>query len=111
MTRRRVYVVGLSGDIGLRENPDFPNVYVGETGLSAEERFAKHKAGGRTASKKVTYYGIKLRPDLYEYYPDWATEEESVAAEKKVCLILETKGYTVLGGTMGMSESFRDRAD
>jgi hypothetical protein len=77
---RRVYVIELSDAIGTHR-PNRPNLYVGETGLTPEQRFEKHKAGGLTASPKVKRYGIRLRPDLYEHLPVYPTEAESVEAE------------------------------
>ncbi|MEA3502163.1 MAG: hypothetical protein U9R47_05260, partial [Actinomycetota bacterium] len=59
---RRVYVVELDDGIGSRNSSSFPNVYVGETGRSPEDRFETHRAGGRTASRKVTLHGVWLRP-------------------------------------------------
>lgn len=48
---RRVYVIELSDALG-GHKPNRPDVYVGETGLTPEQRFEKHKAGGMTASPK-----------------------------------------------------------
>ncbi|MDF1597041.1 MAG: hypothetical protein P1T08_13255 [Acidimicrobiia bacterium] len=106
---RRVYVVELSDAAGERSNPAFPNVYVGETGRTVEERFATHKAGGRTASRTVTRFGLQLRPDLYEGLPEYETEAESVAAEQRLRRKLERQGYTVHGGTMGMAQTMAVR--
>jgi len=39
-------------------------VYVGETGLTPEERFTKHKAGGKVWVRIVLDRGVRLRPDL-----------------------------------------------
>src|SRR5207245_9452606 len=51
-------------------NPDRdllkPAVYVGMTGLTPEERFAKHKAGIR-ANRYVQRFGLRLLPRLYAY--------------------------------------------
>ena len=44
--------------------PDLPCVYVGLTGLTPEERFAKHKAGTRS-SRYVKRYGLRLLPELF----------------------------------------------
>ncbi len=108
MTMRRVYVIELSDDIGTRNNGDYPHVYVGETGLSPEERFEVHKAGGRTSSSKVRNFGLRLRPDLYHHLPPYLTEAESVEAEKALRSQLEQIGYTVWGGTKGLHESFSE---
>ena len=104
-----MYVVELSDEAGERSNPAFPNVYVGETGRTVEERFATHKAGGRTASRIVNRFGVQLRPDLYEGLPEYETEAESVEAEQRLRSKLERKGFTVHGGTMGMAQSMAAR--
>lgn len=71
-----VYVVELQHDVWYeprfrRANPDYdgqsPCIYVGMTGLAPARRFANHKAG-RKANRYVQQYGLRLRPDLYEYF-------------------------------------------
>jgi len=71
-----VYVVELSKDVlnepkFRRANPDYdpgkPCVYVGMTGLSADDRFDKHKAGIKS-NKYVRLYGLRLLPELFEVY-------------------------------------------
>ena len=109
MTQRRVYVVELSDDAGPRRNRQYANVYVGETGESPQKRFEKHKAGGQKASNVVRKYGLRLLPDLYEHLPAYATERESVAAEKLLKAELELIGYRVWGGGSGLNESFAKR--
>lgn len=70
-----VYVVELDPSVRLdrafsRANPDcsadLPCVYVGLTGLTPEERFARHKAGIQH-SRIVKRYGLQLLPELYEH--------------------------------------------
>lgn len=73
--RHSVYVIELDPAV-LNEarfrkaNPDYdatkPCVYVGMTGLSPKQRFAKHKQGIK-ANRYAQLYGLRLRPDLYEY--------------------------------------------
>ena len=50
------------------ENPDRragkPCVYVGQTALATEERFAQH-LDGRRSSRIVREFGVRLRPKLY----------------------------------------------
>ena len=104
-----MYVVELSDEAGERSNPAFPNVYVGETGRTVEERFATHKAGGRTASRIVSRFWVQLRPDSYEGLQEYETEAESVEAEQQLRGKLEKQGYTVHGGTMGMAQSMAAR--
>jgi hypothetical protein len=79
MARRHhyhVYVVELSNDVLFegrfrRANPGYvtgrPCVYVGMTGLDPDLRFDKHKAGIQ-ANRYVRQYGLRLRPDLYQFY-------------------------------------------
>jgi hypothetical protein len=70
-----VYVIEL--DPSVRDNfrfreanpdcsPDLACLYVGMTGLTPEERFERHKSGIQDSSL-VRRYGLRLRPDLYEY--------------------------------------------
>jgi len=53
-----------------KANPDHdpakPCLYVGMTGLTPAERFAKHKQGIK-ANRYAHQYGVRLRPDLYDY--------------------------------------------
>ncbi len=59
-----------------------------------------------TASSKVTNYGVRLRPDLYEHLPPYPTEQESVEAERQLKADLEAIGYRVWGATKVMYEAF-----
>ncbi len=43
---RRVYVIELTDGAGARHNPQYPNVYVGETGLTLEKRFESTRQVG-----------------------------------------------------------------
>jgi hypothetical protein len=43
-------------------------VYVGESSLTAQDRFEKHRAGEK-AARDVKRYGVTVRPDLYEALP------------------------------------------
>jgi hypothetical protein len=71
-----VYVIELSKDV-LDENrfkkcnPGYvegkPCIYVGMTGLNADVRFDKHKAGIQS-NRYVLKYGLRLLPELYELY-------------------------------------------
>jgi len=73
--RHSVYVIELDPAV-LNEarfrkaNPDYdatkPCLYVGMTGLTPKQRFAKHKQGIK-ANRYAQVYGLRLRPDLYEY--------------------------------------------
>lgn len=70
-----------------------PCVYVGMTGLSPEERFAKHKAGIR-ANRYVQRFGLRLLPKLYAYanpMPYDAAREMEV----ELAIALREEGYAV----------------
>lgn len=73
-----LYVVDLGGN----------DVYVGSTTLTPEERYAKHKAGGRTSVKVVRLRGRGLRYDLVQP----GEREESALAKR-----LRAAGYKVYG--------------
>ena len=100
--RHNVYVIELDGRVldhrRFRDaNPGRdllkPCVYVGCTGLSPEERFAKHKAGIR-ANSYVQRYGTRLLPGLYA----WANPMPYDAArdmEVELAISLREQGYAV----------------
>jgi predicted GIY-YIG superfamily endonuclease len=78
-------------------NPDRdllkPAVYVGMTGLTPEERFAKHKAGIR-ANRYVQRFGLRLLPKLYAYanpMPYQAARDMEV----ELAIALQEQGYAV----------------
>lgn len=79
-----VYVVELDPQVllqepgFLKENPhhdrDKACLYVGQTGLDPQERYANHKKGYK-ANWLVRRYGRRLRPDLYERYNPMTYED------------------------------------
>jgi len=73
------------------------SVYVGQSYLSPEERFENHLAGYR-ASRIVTKYGGKLRPDLYGHLPRYHSREQAEQAERELAQNLRARGWTVYGG-------------
>jgi len=98
----RVYVVKLDeavwNDNSFRErNPNRdlskPCVYVGQTGLTPEQRFANHKIGHKH-SYYVQRYGVEL---LYDLFADiepmtWAG---SITKERELAAALSEQGYGV----------------
>ena len=97
-----VYVIELSKDVLLeprfrRCNPGYvdgkPCVYVGMTGLDADVRFDKHKAGIQ-ANAYGLKYGLHLLPDLYEGFNPM-THYEAVAREIEVGIDLRSAGMGV----------------
>jgi predicted GIY-YIG superfamily endonuclease len=73
-----------------------PCVYVGMTGLSPEERFAKHKAGVR-ANRYVRRYGLRLLPRLYAY-ANPMPYEAAREMEVELAIGLREEGYAVWQG-------------
>lgn len=102
---RRVYVVELSDEAGERAHGGCPNLYVGETARTPEDRFQTHLTGGRTASRVVRRHGRWLRPDLYEHIPPVGSKEQSAEVEGWLKQELERLGHRVWGGTRGIHEA------
>ena len=78
-------------------NPDRdllkPCVYVGMTGLSPEERFAKHKAGIR-ANRYVQRFGLRLLPHLFAY-ANPMPYDAARDMEVELAIALQKEGYAV----------------
>ena len=89
-----LYVIELKRKEGDRSRK--PLVYVGETSIKVEQRYAQHLAGGRLASSKVTGRAIRLRPDLVPP-ANLSNRKASVAAETHLGKKLMEEGYEVLG--------------
>lgn len=97
-----LYVIELDDDVGPRDNPDFPWVYVGETILSPEARFVQHMTRARNNkgplfSRVVGDHGLHLRPDLYEHEPPLYTKEDAKIAEALLGERLARTGYSIKG--------------
>jgi predicted GIY-YIG superfamily endonuclease len=87
-----IYVIELKDQDG----PGTTGLYVGMTGLTREERFARHKAG-KQAARIVRQFGVRLAPEFYEHirpmsYEDALAKEQSFAEE------LRANGHVVYGG-------------
>jgi predicted GIY-YIG superfamily endonuclease len=99
----RVYVI-LLRDVGPREHPDKPWVYVGQTTKDIDARFKEHVEGARTVggrrlySRVVRKYHEKLLPELYESIPGVYLQEDALRLEKEVAERLAAEGYSVRGG-------------
>lgn len=91
-----VYAIELDDPRG-RGGP--PQVYVGSTAKSAEERFARHRQGGPLANAKVWRFGTRLRPDLTKRLGPYATRDAAERAETRLRRRLEARGWRVFGGT------------
>jgi hypothetical protein len=70
-----------------------PCVYVGMTGLTPEQRFAKHKAGIR-ANAYVQRFGLRLLPKLYAY-ANPMPYEAARDMEVELAIALQEEGYAV----------------
>lgn len=70
-----------------------PCVYVGMTGLTPEERFAKHKAGVR-ANSYVQRFGLRLLPKLYAY-ANPMPYDAARDMEVELAIALQAEGYAV----------------
>lgn len=100
--RHHVYVVELDPAVlnlarFRKANPERdmlkPCVYVGMTGLTPEERFAKHKAGIR-ANAYVQRFGLRLLPKLYAY-ANPMPYEAAREMEVELAIGLREQGYAV----------------
>jgi hypothetical protein len=76
-------------------------VYVGETAVTAKERFEQHKRGYR-ASNVVERFGLRVRPRLAGGFGEMATQADSLRAEAELARRLRKRGngerYCVYGG-------------
>lgn len=77
-------------------DPSLPCVYVGQTGLTAEQRFENHRSGHKS-SRYVRKYYVRLLPHLYEHLSAM-TWEDSKAMERQLAEELREKGYAVWWG-------------
>jgi hypothetical protein len=93
----RIYVVELADAAGRRRRRDRPCLYVGQTVVTPEERFAQHRRGHK-ASRVVRRHGRRLRPDLYDGLPLLASREAALVLEARVAAELRSRGYRVFGG-------------
>jgi len=101
-----VYIIRLQPEVGEssgakkqnpKRDPGKPCLYVGQTGLSHQERFDVHRAGGQYSSKWVHDYGVELIASLNPE-PGLMTELDALRAERRAAHALRKDGYTVLGG-------------
>jgi hypothetical protein len=103
--RYRVYVIRLKNSVWDRSaryrkaNPSYeagrPHVYVGSTALSAEERFAKHHAGGKGTNAFVHRFGKRLMPKEYERLPTFAVRADAERLEAEIAETYRRRGWGV----------------
>lgn len=92
-----VYVIELSDEVGPRVTPGKPNVYVGQSAVTPQERFDQHLSGYK-ASRFVREYGVRLRPRLYQNHGPYGSRAEAEDAERRLADRLRRRGFTVYGG-------------
>ena len=91
-----VYVVELvepAKEDGVRRKTAY---YVGQTGLTPEERYAQHKNGVR-ANNKVQRYGVHLRQDMVDGAGPMS-HLDSLRLERQLAEKLRERGSKVYGG-------------
>lgn len=69
-------------------------IYVGQSSRKPHLRFEQHKEGYKS-NKYAKYYGIKLRPDLYEKYNPIPTRKDAEEIEEMLGEALRIKGFGV----------------
>ena len=69
-------------------------LYVGQSSRKPYIRLEQHKEGYK-ANKYAKYYGIKLRPDLYEKYNPIPTRKDAEEIEVMLGKNLRKQGYGV----------------
>jgi hypothetical protein len=77
-------------------DPNLPCVYVGQTGLTAEQRFENHRSGHKS-NKYARKYCVRLLPHLFEHLPAM-TWQDSKAMEQQLAEDLRDQGYAVWWG-------------
>jgi hypothetical protein len=92
-----VYVIELDDAVGERVRADKPAVYVGQSAVAPEERYAQHRRGYRS-SRYVRNHGVRLRPKLYRNYNPLPDRDTALATEAHVADRLRKRGFTVFGG-------------
>lgn len=98
-----VYVIQLDDEVKAfakfrAANPEMdqsrPCFYVGQTHLTPEERFAKHKSG-KKAGKYVYRYGLHLVPAMYDHINPVENRERAESIESYLTSYLRRHGYGV----------------
>jgi predicted GIY-YIG superfamily endonuclease len=92
-----VYVIELDDAVGVRVRADKPSVYVGQSALPPEERYAQHRRGYRS-SRYVRNHGVRLRPKFYRNYNPLPDRDAALATEAHLAKRLRKRGLTVYGG-------------
>ena len=98
-----VYVIELDQSVSdikkfRTKNPNYIKgidcLYVGQSSWKPYIRLEQH-IEGYNANKYAKYYGIKLRPDLYEKYNPIPTRKDAEEIEEMLGKKLRKQGYGV----------------
>ena len=98
-----VYVIGLDSSVlenkrFLKKNPQYidgkPCVYVGQSALTPDERFAQHRRGYKS-SPFPKKFGLYLQKKLFANVNPISSREEAEVAEEQLAKKLMRRGYGV----------------
>jgi ADP-ribosylglycohydrolase len=113
----RVYVIGLDERVGekarfLKRNPGWrrgqPSVYVGQSCLTPNARFRRHRKAG-VVSSDFHEFMTELRPELYKGEPVMYTRDDAEALEADLADRLRARGFGVWEGGRGPVKIKRKR--
>ena len=103
MARYFVYVIELDPKVAdlrkfRKKNPNYIKgngcVYIGQTAKNPKLRFEQHKEGYKS-NRYAKYYGVKLRPDIYDKYNPIPTRKDAEQLEEYLSKELRGKGIGV----------------
>ena len=103
MARYFVYVIELDPKVAdlrkfRQKNPNYIKgngcVYIGQTAKNPKLRFEQHKEGYKS-NRYAKYYGVKLRPDIYDKYNPIPTRKDAEQLEEYLSKELRGKGIGV----------------
>jgi hypothetical protein len=95
----RVYVLELEDGAGPGRLPDKPNVYVGQTALTVQQRLGTHLTDSVRGSRPVRKHFRAIRPDLAEGLGPYFSAEDALRAEAALEKDLKRRGFVVVNKT------------
>ena len=103
MAKYFIYVIELDPKVAdlrkfRQKNPNYIKgngcVYIGQTAKNPKLRFEQHKEGYKS-NRYAKYYGVKLRPDIYDKYNPIPTRKDAEQLEEYLSKELRGKGIGV----------------
>ena len=103
MAKYFIYVIELDPKVAdlrkfRQKNPNYIKgngcVYIGQTAKNPELRFEQHKEGYKS-NKYAKYYGVRLRPDIYDKYNPIPSRKDAEHLEEYLGKELREKGIGV----------------